>query len=71
LALPPPVDRHVNDAFAQRWQYAVESVIPESEMSEDAQLRKQYIFPDDSNEAQTSGSAFGHSPGTAQQSASD
>jgi hypothetical protein len=40
-------------------------------MSAAAQLRKQYIGPADSKEAQTSLNPLRHSPGTAQQSASD
>jgi hypothetical protein len=39
-------------------------------MAVEAQLKKQYIWPLDSNDAQTSGNPAGHSPATAQQSAS-
>jgi hypothetical protein len=39
-------------------------------MSAGSQLKKQYIWPDDSNDAQTSLNPARHSPGTAQQSAS-
>jgi hypothetical protein len=55
FALPPPVDRQVNEALTERWQYVVGSVIAASvaaAMSDASQLRKQYIWPDDSNDAQ-------------------
>jgi hypothetical protein len=63
----------VKVAFAQRWQNVAGSVVPASEtaaMSDEEQLRKQYVWPEDSNDAHTSFSPDGHSPATAQQSAS-
>jgi hypothetical protein len=74
LLLPPPVDRHVKDAFAQVWQYVVGSVVPASgaaPMSAAEQPKKQYIIPVDSNGAHTSVKPVRHSPGTEQQSLSD
>lgn len=40
-------------------------------MSDEVQLKKQYIWPDDSNDAQTCLNPLTHSPGTAQQSESE
>jgi len=74
FALPPPVERQLNEAFAQRWQKVSGSVVPASgaaAMSDASQLRKQYICPDDSKDAHTSSNPATHSPGTVQQSASD
>jgi hypothetical protein len=74
FALPPPVERQLNEAFAQRWQKELGSVVPASgaaAMSDASQPRKQYICPDDSKDAQTSLKPARHSPGTAQQLASD
>jgi hypothetical protein len=69
LALPPPVDRQVNVAFAHVWQKVEASVGAAGGMSAAAQLTKQYSWPLDSNEAQTSFTPPEHSPATAQQSA--
>jgi hypothetical protein len=73
LLFPPPVERQVAFAPAQRWQNVFASLVPASgslAMSPEAQLKKQYIWPDDSNDAHTSLKLEGHSPLTAQQSAS-
>jgi hypothetical protein len=64
----------VKDAFPHRWQYVAGSVVPASgaaAMADESQRRKQYICPDDSNDAHTSLKPVTHSPGTAQQSESD
>jgi hypothetical protein len=67
------VDRQVDDGPAQCWQKAFGSVMPASldARSEAAHATKQYIWPLDSNDAQTSLKLPRHSPGTVQQSASD
>jgi hypothetical protein len=74
FVLPPPVERQLNEAFAQRWQNVSGSVVPASgaaAMSDASQLRKQYICPDDSKDAHTSLKPAMHAPGTEQQLASD
>jgi hypothetical protein len=74
LLLPPPVDRQVNVGFAQSWQNVDGSMVPAStSAASDAgsHARKQYVWPEDSNDAQVSLNPAGHSPGTLQQSASE
>jgi hypothetical protein len=67
---PPPVDRQMNDRLAYCWQNAFASVRPTFVTRDCSQLRKQYISPVDSNDAQTSDRPLGHSPEMAQQSVS-
>ena len=44
LFAPPPVDRHVNEAFPYFWQNALGSVVPPSAgMFALSQLKKQYV----------------------------
>ncbi len=61
----------MNDALAHVTQKS--SADPASNVAKSAalQLTKQFIWPVDSDDAQTSFSPAAHSPGTAQQSASD
>jgi hypothetical protein len=73
LALPPPVERHVKLLLAHDEQNVLGSAVPASgaaAMSALSQLRKQYMAPVDSYDAQTSLNPVMHSPGVAQQSAS-
>jgi hypothetical protein len=71
LFAPPPVERHVKLGFANCWQNVVGSVVPAlAGMFAESQLRKQYVCGADWSGAQISLKPEGHSPGTAQQSAS-